>query len=98
MVYFFLINLDNLISQKMVIFAKNANFLAKNCIFFCKKLQKLVNFSQKIIQKLVFLGQFNAFLKRNVIKKWYFLKNAKDNKFLSLNGHFLSQITTSGQF
>ena len=69
---FFLINLDNLISQKMVIFAKNAIFLAKNCIFFCKKLQKLVNFSQKIIQKLVFLGQFNAFLKRNVIKNGTF--------------------------
>ena len=61
--------------QKMIIlFAKNVNSLSKNDNF-CQKLQKVGNFSQKIIETLVFVGRFNAFLKKKIQKLVNFVKN-----------------------
>ena len=52
---------------------KNGQFLSKMVIL-CPKLRKIVIVCQKIIQKLVFLGQFNAFLKKK-LQKLSFLFN-----------------------
>ena len=48
--------------------------MSNNCHFSVNNYQKVVNFGQKIIQKLVFLGRFNAYFKES---------NTKDGPFLS---------------
>ena len=52
------------LSKRMVIFLPKLVIFCTQTVIFCQKLQKVANFSQKIIQTLVFLGQFNAFLKK----------------------------------
>ena len=69
-------------------FVKNLSFLF-NFMDFYKKLQKIVNFCQKkIIQKLVFWSQFNAFLKKK-LQKWSFL--SKNCLFCSISWIFLKE-------
>ena len=65
---------------------------------FCQKLQKMVIFDKKkIIQKLVFLGQFNGFFvnliffKEKNIKNCQFLSNNNNFKKITKNGNFLSK-------
>ena len=64
--------------------------------------------SKKIIQKLVFLGQFNGFfvdlifLKEKNIKNCQFLSNNNNFKKITKNGNFLSKkcifFVKNGQF
>ena len=69
-------------------FVKNGQFLSK-MVNFCQKLQKMVIFDKKkIIQKLVFLGQFNGFFVNLIFFKE---KNKKICQFLSNENNFLKK-------
>ena len=79
-------------------FVKNGNFFLSKMVILCPKLRKIVIVCQKIIQKLVFLGQFNAFLKKKLQKLSFLFnlmfvveKRTKNGNFLSKNDNFFLQ-------